>query len=89
MIKKLLFCCFVVAVAVFVSGYTATKVVVYKQYTVAAGETLWEIAGEHMSQQDKTRDIREFVYDITEYNGLRNKFLQPGDVITIPLEQKK
>lgn len=89
MVKKLAFCCFIVAVAVLVSGYTATKVVTYKQYTVTAGQTIWQIADEHMRQQDKTRDIRELVYDITEYNGLRNKHLQPGDVIIIPLEVKK
>lgn len=89
MLKKLLFCCFIVAVAVLVSGYTATKVVTYKTYTVAAGETLWEIASTHMKQQDKTRDVRELVFDIAEYNNLRNRQLQPGDVIVIPLEVKK
>ena len=89
MVKKLAFCCFIVAVGVLVSGYTATRVVTYQAYTVAAGQTLWEIANSHLDKQDKTRDVRELVHDITEFNGLRNKYLQPGDVIIIPLEVKK
>lgn len=86
--KKFLLCVLVVAVAVFASGYGATRVVAYKSYRVSEGETLWEIASEHMAEQDKTRDVREFIHDIAEYNGLHGKTLQAGQTIIIPLEKE-
>lgn len=88
MIKKLLLCALIVAVAVFASGYGATRAVTYKTYHVGEGETLWEIAGQYMSEQDKTSDIREFIHDITEYNNLHGKTLQAGQKIIIPLEKE-
>ena len=37
-------------------------------------------------QQDKYRDCREFMHDITEYNNLNGvKWLQAGQQIVIPL----
>lgn len=86
--KKFLLCVLVVAVAVFASGYGATRVVAYKTYHVSEGETLWEIAGHYMVEQDKTRDIREFIHDIAEYNNLHGKTLQAGQKIIIPLEKE-
>lgn len=88
MIKKLLLCIVIVAVAVFASGYGATRAVTYKTYHVGEGETLWEIAGYYMAEQDKTRDIRELIDDITEYNNLHGKSLQAGQKIIIPLEKE-
>ena len=39
-----------------------------------------------MDQQDKYRDCREFMHDITEYNNLNGvKWLQAGQQIIIPL----
>lgn len=87
--KKLAFIAvLLVTAAVFVSGYGATRVVTYKTYHVGENETLWEIASEHMVEQDKTRDVRELIFDIRKYNNLHGKTLQAGQVITIPLEKE-
>lgn len=87
--KKLLFIAvLLIAAAVFVSGYGVTRAVAYKTYHVSEGETLWEIAGYYMTEQDKTRDIREFIHDISEYNDLHGKTLQAGQKIIIPLEKE-
>lgn len=77
-----------IAAAVFVSGYGVTRAVTYQSYHVGEGETLWEIASEHMVEQDKTRDVRELVHDIAEYNKLHGKTLQAGQTIIIPLEKE-
>ena len=54
--------------------------------TVGEGQTLWEITGRYMDQQDKYRDCRELMHDITEYNNLNGvKWLQAGQQIVIPL----
>lgn len=85
--KKLAFIAvLLVTAAVFVSGYGVTRVVTYKTYYVSEGETVWEIASEHMVEQDKTRDVRELVHDIAEYNNLHGKTLQAGQKIIIPLD---
>ena len=77
-----------IAAAVFVSGYGVIRAVTYQSYYVGEGETLWEIASEHMIEQDKTRDVRELIHDIAEYNGLHGKTLQAGQKIIIPLEKE-
>lgn len=77
-----------VTAAVFVSGYGVTRAVTYQSYHVGEGETLWEIAGQYMSEQDKTRDVRELVHDIAEHNKLHGKTLQAGQTIIIPLEKE-
>ena len=87
--KKLaLLAVLLVTAAVFVSGYGVTRVVTYKTYYVSEGETVWDIASEHMVEQDKTRDVREFIFDIRKYNGLHGKTLQAGQTIVIPLEKE-
>lgn len=87
--KKLFFVAvLLVAAAVFVSGYGVTRAVTYQSYHVGEGETLWEIASEHMDQQDKYRDCRELIFDIRKHNGLHGKTLQAGQTIIIPLEKE-
>ena len=84
---------------VFLTGDSAAKLAArahsflfpsYKQtlvaYTVGEGQTLWEITGRYMDQQDKCRDCRELMHDIAEYNNLNGvKWLQAGQQIVIPL----
>ncbi len=77
-----------VTAAVFVSGYGVTRVVTYKTYYVSEGETVWDIAAAHMAEQDKTRDVRELIFDIRKHNGLHGKTLQAGQTIVIPLEKE-
>lgn len=56
-----------------------------RTHVVTAGQTVWGIATKYMEYQDKTRDVRELVYDIRQRNGLHNVTIQPGDVLVIPL----
>lgn len=87
------------AALIFLTGGSAAKIAArahgflfpsYKQtlvaYTVREGQTLWEITGRYMDKQDKYRDCREFMDDITSYNNLNGvKWLQVGQQIIIPL----
>lgn len=51
-----------------------------EHYTVAAGDTLWEIAAERAGK----RDVREIVYLIEKANDLSSVEIQPGQVLFIP-----
>lgn len=57
-------------------------------HVVREGQTLWGIATKYMPEQEKTRDVRELVYDIEQANGLRNKFIEPGMILAIPLAKE-
>ena len=59
-----------------------------RQHTVTAGQTIWGIATRYMPEQDRTRDVRELVYDIGRANNLRGYVIQPGDVLVIPLAKE-
>lgn len=61
-----------------------------RTHTVSSGQTVWGIATKYMPEQEKTRDVRELVYEIGELNSLpkRNWNIQPGDVLIIPLAKK-
>lgn len=61
-----------------------------RTHTVSEGQTVWGIATKYMPEQEKTRDVRELVYEIGELNSLpkRNWNIQPGDVLIIPLAKK-
>lgn len=59
-------------------------------YTVKAGDTLWTIAGQYMSQNtDGPRDIREFYHGIIELNydtvfkDRPPALIHPGDKLQI------
>ena len=53
----------------------------HKQLQVLEGDTLWEIAREHLSPGE---DIREVIYDIKKLNKLDTGLIYPGDIIKIP-----
>jgi LysM repeat protein len=48
---------------------------------VNRGDTLWEIASEHISQ---SRNIRSYIAQIKQLNGLSSSVLQEGDVLILP-----
>jgi LysM repeat protein len=48
---------------------------------VQSGDTLWDIASEHMS--NKT-NIRSYINQIKEMNALSSSMLQEGDVLLLP-----
>lgn len=58
-----------------------------RQHVVRAGETVWQIALEYMGRQDRYRDVRELVHDISKENG--GNVIRPGDVLDITLWIKK
>lgn len=61
-----------------------------RTHTVSAGQTVWGIATKYMPEQEKTRDVRELVYEIGKLNGLpeRSWNIRPGDVLIIPLAKE-
>lgn len=77
------------ALLVFLSGAGSKQYAVeHRTHIVSEGQTMWDIASLYMSRQDKTRDVRELVYDISQANGIKNAYIYPGQVLTIPLTRK-
>lgn len=62
-------------------------------HTMAAGETLWDVANGYMAKQDKYKDVRYLVDDIRKASGLTDKEfvnqLQAGTEIIVPLKVAK
>ena len=57
----------------------------YKYYTsirVNAGDTLWQIAGEHMTEDYK--DIHEYMNEICSINHISKDEIQTGQYLVIP-----
>ncbi|HJS72129.1 MAG TPA: LysM peptidoglycan-binding domain-containing protein [Acidimicrobiia bacterium] len=52
------------------------------EHVVAAGDTLWQIAAEHVMAGE---DVRILVDDIMERSGITSSALQVGQVLQIPL----
>lgn len=64
-----------------------TEYVVEKEYhVVKTGQTLWEIADQYMSKQDRTEDIRLMIDYIRDANHIKGtQYIMPGDCLVIPL----
>lgn len=91
MAKKLLYIIAIVAVAFMVSGWK--PFVEYRTekeiHVVKAGQTVWEIATDHQTKQDKKMSVGELVHKIYKANRLDPKaYIQPGDKLIIPLEME-
>ena len=87
--KKMLYIMAIVAVAFMVSGWLSpTEYRVEKHiHTVAAGQTVWEIATVYQPKQDKDMSVGELIHKIYKVNGIDPKlYIQPGDKLIIPLE---
>ena len=54
----------------------------YVDYEVCAGDTLWNIAQDNMSQYE---DVREAVYQLCKINDINASELQAGMTIIIPV----
>lgn len=52
----------------------------WQSYTVARGDTLWDIAATH----SKGRDVRLVVADIKRVNRLKSADIDPGQHLVIP-----
>jgi len=57
-----------------------TAVVPWQAYTVARGDTLWDIASVHSGG----RDVRVVVSEIKRANRLKTADIEPGQLLTIP-----
>lgn len=89
--KKVLYIMAIVAVAFMVSGWLKpTNYRVEKHiHTVAAGQTVWEIATIYKPKQDMNMSVGELVHKIYKVNGIDPKlYIQPGDKLIIPLEME-
>ena len=87
--KKMLYIMALVAVAFMVSGWK--PFVEYRTekeiHVVKAGQTIWEIAADYQTKQDKKMSTSELVHKIYKVNGIDPKlYIQPGDKLIIPLE---
>ena len=51
------------------------------EYVVAQGDTLWEIAAEHVAHGE---DVRVYIEAIKERSGISSSALQVGQVLRIP-----
>lgn len=89
--RKFMLVVVLLAAAVFCSGTVGSNYAIEtRTHNVRTGETLWEIGWRYMPEQDKTRDVREFIFDIRKANKLEvNAVLLPGQTLVIPLEVKK
>lgn len=89
--KKMLYIMALVAVAFMVSGWLKpTNYRVEKHiHTVAAGQTVWEIATIYQPKQDMNMSVGELVHKIYKVNGIDPKlYIQPGDKLIVPLEME-
>lgn len=68
---------------------TETYVRAEAYHTVKCGQTLWEIAGNRMDDQDRYTDIRDFIDSIREANNMQNASVDVGDQLIIPLYVKE
>jgi hypothetical protein len=77
-----------VAALAFLAGFAfaekpvrAAEPIDYAEVEVRAGDTLWRIAAAHKGEG---QDIRRFIYDICEYNGIDAGDIRAGDIILVP-----
>lgn len=55
--------------------------VVYEEYTICPGDTIWDIATDYSNGAD----IRKVVYEIREANGIDDGVVKVGDIILVPV----
>ena len=66
---------------VLIFSFTSAKEnVVYEDYTVTSGETLWTIAAENKKADE---DIREYIYELQELNNIKDCMIYPNQTIKI------
>lgn len=58
------------------------KMVGYDLYQVTSGDTLWSVAEEY---KPDGMDIRKFVYDVADKNGIDDCHIHVGDLILVPI----
>ena len=89
--KKMLYIMALVAVAFMISGWLSPAEYRVEKHihTVAAGQTVWEIATIYQPKQDMDMSVGELVHKIYKVNGIDPKlYIQPGDKLIVPLEME-
>lgn len=66
-------------------AYSAASVENYQEYWIKPGDTLWEIAGNHVPEG---YDIRKYIYDIKQHNDMETSMIFQGEKIMIPIMDK-
>lgn len=66
---------------VLIFSFTSAKEnVIYEDYTVTAGDTLWSIASENKKDG---QDVREYIYELQKVNELHDCMIYPNQTIKI------
>lgn len=66
---------------VLIFSFTSAKEnVIYEDYTVTVGDTLWSIASENKKDG---QDVREYIYELQKVNELHECMIYPNQTIKI------
>lgn len=82
----ILFTCMLFTVGITIASERKPQTIKIVTETVTAHDTLWDIAEKYNKQGV---DIRRFVAEIAEFNGLDGYLIHPGDTIEIPLYESR
>lgn len=74
--------CIMASIFFVVSANTGAEPVTYEDVFVEYGDSVWSIAAEYA---DEDTDIRKYVQEIEELNGLEQSGLIANTVITVPV----
>jgi len=66
-------------------AYSSVYQTSYTEVKVVEGDTLWNIALNYLPEKT---DVRKMVYDIKEFNEMKDFYIYPGDRIKIPVISK-
>lgn len=60
--------------------------IMYKEYYIYGGDTLWSIAEEQIANNEyfENKDIRYVIFELQSINDLNNSNLSEGNIIKIP-----
>lgn len=85
LILSLIFCIMLGFASLFISDSKASTDKNYKYYTsveVKKGDTLWDIASEHITEE--YRSLHEYVAEVKALNGLRSNYIRSGQSLVVP-----
>lgn len=61
----------------------STTYIKWEEVVVRSGDTLWNIA---KANNPKNYDVRKVIYEIMEFNNMKDARINPGDIIKIPMQ---
>ena len=61
--------------------------IMYKEYYIYGGDTLWSIAEEQIANNEyfKNKDIRYIIFELQNINNLKTSNLFEGNIIKVPV----